>query len=102
MAGPLLKTCCRCLPLRTGSIITGIASILMSIATIIIVLTVRAHFRTILLDFLPPSVVKIVIVFNLCMTILISAIMIVGAVKVTTLCGYESDDSRLGRNRDSI
>lgn len=82
MAGPLLKTCCRCLPLRTGSIITGIATILMSIVTIIIVLTVRAHFKTILFDFLPPSVVKIVIVFNLCMTILISAIMIIGAIKV--------------------
>lgn len=84
MAGPVVNSCCRCIPLRTGSIITGIASILMSIILIIIVLTVRAHFKTILFDFLPPSVVKIVIVFNLCMTILISAIMIVGAVKVQT------------------
>lgn len=84
MAKPLLNSCCRCLPLRTGSIITGIASILMSIVTIIIVLMVRAHFKTILFDFLPPSVVRIVIVFNLCMTILISAIMVVGAVKVKT------------------
>lgn len=82
MAGPVLKSCCKCFPLRTGSIITGALCILLSIVTIILVLTLRVAFKTFFFDWLPASVVKIVIVFNLCMTIVISLVMIVGAIKV--------------------
>lgn len=83
MANPILKSCCRCQTLKTGSIIAGVGAILLSIVAIIIMFTVRVTYRTILFDWLPPWIVKIVIGFNLCMTILISIIMIVGAIKVS-------------------
>lgn len=81
MANPIFTSCCRCQSLRTGSIIAGVGAILLSIVSIIIAFTARATYRTIFFDWLPPWIVKIIIVFNLCMTILISAIMIVGAMK---------------------
>lgn len=83
MANPIFTSCCRCQSLRTGSIIAGVGAILLSIVSIIIAFTARATYRTIFFDWLPPWIVKIIIVFNLCMTILISAIMIVGAMKVS-------------------
>lgn len=83
MANPILNSCCRCQTLKTGSIIAGVGAILLSIVAIIIMFTVRVTYRTILFDWLPPWIVKIVIGFNLCMTILISIIMIIGAMKVS-------------------
>lgn len=82
MANPIFQSCCNCQTLRTGSVIAGVAAILLSVAWIIVMFTVRVTYRTIFLDWLPPWIVKIVIGFNLCMTILISIIMIVGALKV--------------------
>lgn len=82
MANPILNTCCRCQSLRNGSIIAGVCAILLSIVSIVITFTVRVTYKTIFFDWLPPWIVKIIIGFNLCMTILISAIMIVGAMKV--------------------
>ncbi|XP_055319302.1 uncharacterized protein LOC129576991 [Sitodiplosis mosellana] len=81
MANPIFRSCCNCQSLRTGSVIAGVAAILLSIVSIIIMFTVRLQYKTIFLDWLPPWIVKIVIGFNLCMTILISIIMIVGAIK---------------------
>lgn len=81
MAEPLLNSCCRCYSLRTGSIISGIMGILLSIISIIIIFTTRVEFKTILMDWLPQNVVKIIFVLNLCMTILISLIMICGVLK---------------------
>lgn len=85
MANPILSSCCRCQSLRTGSIIAGVGAILLSIVFLIVMLTVRVTFRTILFDWLPKWIVQIVIGFNLCMTILISIIMIVGVIKVSNL-----------------
>ncbi|XP_055534156.1 uncharacterized protein LOC129723767 isoform X2 [Wyeomyia smithii] len=81
MAEPLLSSCCRCYSLRTGSIISGILGIVLSIISIIVIFTTRVEFKTILMDWLPQNVVKIIFVLNLCMTILISLIMILGVIK---------------------
>lgn len=88
MANPILNSCCRCQSLRTGSIIAGVCAILLSIVAIVVMLTVPLTYRTIFLDWLPPWIVKIIIAFNLGMTILISIIMIVGAVKVSDKLYY--------------
>jgi len=81
MAGPLLKSCCLCQSLRNGSIISGILAIILSIATIIVIFTTRIAFKTIVFDWIPTDIVKIILVINLCMTILISLLMIVGVLK---------------------
>lgn len=41
----------------------------------------RLDFKTIVLDFLPSSVVKIILAVNLCMTVLICGLLIVGVLK---------------------
>lgn len=81
MAGPLLSTCCGCSSLRTGSIISGCLAIILSIITIVVIFTTRVEFKTILLGWLESDVVKIILVINLCMTILISTLMMVGVIK---------------------
>ncbi|XP_037953642.1 uncharacterized protein LOC119683848 [Teleopsis dalmanni] len=81
MAQPPLKTCCFCQSLRNGSIISGILAILLSIITIIVIFTTRVAFKTIFFDWIPTNIVKIILVINLCMTILISLLMIVGVLK---------------------
>lgn len=82
MAKPIFNTCICRQSLRTGSIIAGVGAILLSILFIIAMFVLRFKPKTILIDTLPPLIVKIIIAFNLCMTILISIIMIVGAMKV--------------------
>ncbi|ALC45880.1 CG10311, partial [Drosophila busckii] len=47
----------------------------------IVIFTTRVHFKTIIFDFIPNDIVKIILVINLCMTILISLLMIVGVLK---------------------
>ncbi|XP_058466345.1 uncharacterized protein LOC131439400 [Malaya genurostris] len=81
MAEPLLSSCCRCYSLRSGSIISGIMGIILSIISIILIFTTRVEFKTILMDWLPQNVVKIIFALNLCMTILISLIMILGVIR---------------------
>ncbi|KXJ84019.1 uncharacterized protein LOC109408232 [Aedes albopictus] len=81
MAEPCVTTCCRCYSLRTGSLISGIMGIVLSIISIIVIFTTRVEFKTILMDWLPQNVVKIIFVLNLCMTILISLLMILGVLK---------------------
>lgn len=81
MAGPLLKTCCLCQSLRTGSVISGVCGILLAIAALILMFVSRVEFKTILIDWLPSSVVKIILAINLCMTIFISTLLIVGTLK---------------------
>lgn len=83
MANPIFNSCLGRQSLRTGSIIAGAGAILLSIVFLILMYVLRFTPKTILFDWLPPWIVKIVIAFNMCMTILISAIMIVGAVKVS-------------------
>ena len=53
----------------------------MAIVSIISIFVVRVEFKTILFDFLPSSVVKIILVINLVMTILISILLIIGSLK---------------------
>lgn len=55
--------------------------IILSIISIIVIFTTRVEFKTILMDWLPQNVVKIIFVLNLCMTILISLLMILGVAK---------------------
>uniref|UniRef100_A0A8D8K5Q0 (northern house mosquito) hypothetical protein n=1 Tax=Culex pipiens TaxID=7175 RepID=A0A8D8K5Q0_CULPI len=85
MAEPLLSSCCRCYSLRAGSLISGIMGILLSIISIIVIFTTRVEFKTILMDWLPQNVVKIIFALNLCMTILISLLMIFGVLKCNLL-----------------
>lgn len=82
MPKPLLKSCCLCQSTRNGSIISGTLAIILSIITIIVIFTARVHFKTIIFDFIPNNIVKIILVVNLCMTILISLLMMFGVVKV--------------------
>lgn len=82
MAGPILKTCCLCQSLRTGSVLSGVVGILLAVASLIVMFTARVEFRTIFFDFFPSWVVKIILAINLCMTIFISLLLIVGVFKV--------------------
>lgn len=82
MPKPLVNSCCLCQSTRNGSVISGILAIVLSILTIIVIFTSRVQFKTIVFDFLPSDVVKIILVINLCMTILISLLMIIGVLKV--------------------
>lgn len=82
MAGPILNSCCKFNSLATGSIVSGIFGIVLAIASLIVLFTVRVDFRTIVFDWFPQYVVKIILAINLCMTIFISILLIVGVVKV--------------------
>lgn len=82
MGKPLVLTCCSCYSLRTGTIISGVIGVLLAIINIILVYTTRAEFKTIIMDWLPSWLVKIIITINLVMTILLSLLLIIGAVKV--------------------
>jgi len=81
MAGPILNTCCKFNSLATGSIVSGVFGILLAIASLIVLFLVRVEFRTIVFDWFPSSVVKIILAINLCMTIFISILLIVGVIK---------------------
>ncbi|KAH8307654.1 hypothetical protein KR044_007311 [Drosophila immigrans] len=81
MPKPLVNSCCLCQSTRNGSVISGILAIVLSIITIIVIFTTRVHFKTIVFDFIPNDVAKIILVINLCMTILISLLMIAGVLK---------------------
>ncbi|KAH8358774.1 hypothetical protein KR093_002467 [Drosophila rubida] len=81
MPKPLVNSCCLCQSTRNGSVISGALAIVLSIITIIVIFTARVHFKTIVFDFLSHDVVKIILVINLCMTILISLLMIAGVLK---------------------
>ncbi|XP_071444468.1 uncharacterized protein [Hetaerina americana] len=78
---PILDSCCRCISLKTGTIITGVLGIVISIITFIVVLVTDVKMQTIVIDTLPPTVVKIILAINLAMTVLISVLLILGAVK---------------------
>lgn len=82
MPKPLVNSCCMCQSTRNGSVISGVLAIVLSIITIIVIFTTRVHFKTIIFDFIPNDIVKIILVINLCMTILISLLMIAGVLKV--------------------
>lgn len=82
MAGPIVQSCCRCQSLRTGSLISGILGIILAIVSLVVMFVARVDFKTILFDWLPSSVVKIILAVNLAMTVLICILLIVGVLKV--------------------
>ncbi|XP_050432185.1 uncharacterized protein LOC126840470 [Adelges cooleyi] len=74
---PLLSSCMGC-PLKTGALISGIYGIVIAIITLIVILVYDIKIQTIVIDFLPKTVVKIIVAINLIMTILISALLLAG------------------------
>ncbi|KAH8417157.1 hypothetical protein KR222_005187 [Zaprionus bogoriensis] len=81
MPKPLVNSCCLCQTTRNGSVISGILAIVLSILTIIVIFTTRVQFKTFIFDSISNDAVKIILVINLCMTILISLLMIAGVLK---------------------
>ncbi|CRK99064.1 CLUMA_CG012142, isoform A [Clunio marinus] len=76
-----LTSCCGCGSLKAGTIIAGMLGILLSIATIVIILTTKIDFKTVIFDdWISKSAIKIILIVNLCMTIILSALLIVGAI----------------------
>ncbi|XP_003695169.1 uncharacterized protein LOC100864793 [Apis florea] len=79
-----LTTCCKCYSLKTGTLFTGILGIVLSIISLILIFTLNVEWKTILIDIVDQSIVRIIFAINLCMTILISTLLIVGALKKKT------------------
>nr|CAI5827591.1 unnamed protein product [Callosobruchus analis] len=54
---------------------------MLSIVGIIVIFCARVDVRTIVFDWLPKWIVQIIIVLNLCMTIILSIVMIMGVLR---------------------
>lgn len=78
---PWVDNCCRCCTLKTGTIVAGALGIVIAFATMLVVLLTKIKIQTIVLGNLDTTTVKIIIMINLGMTVLISVLLIVGAVK---------------------
>ncbi|XP_022192491.2 uncharacterized protein LOC111050467 isoform X1 [Nilaparvata lugens] len=78
---PTLDNCCGIWSLKVGTILSGLLGIIIGAITLIFVFTTNVKLQTIVIDTLPPDVVKIILAVNLVMTMLISALLIVGALK---------------------
>ncbi|XP_012269489.1 uncharacterized protein LOC105693858 [Athalia rosae] len=79
-----LTTCCRCCSLKTGTLVSGVAGIVLAVISLIVMYTTNVEWRTIVVDLLPQWAVKLILAINLCMTILISTLLIIGALKRNT------------------
>lgn len=79
--GRVLDSCCCGCSLKTGSIISGVLGILTGALTLLLILTTDYKIRTIVIDTLPSSVVKIILAINLVFTILISVLLVIGVIK---------------------
>ncbi|XP_066153445.1 uncharacterized protein [Euwallacea fornicatus] len=83
----LLKRCCCCGSLRTGTLVAGAGAIILALFTIIIIILnmlqiVNIQIRMIVLDsFLPELAIQIILIVNLCVTIILSILLIVGTIK---------------------
>lgn len=83
----LLKRCCCCGSLRTGTIVAGVVAVILSILTILLIaLTmcgiISVQIRMIVLDsFLPELAIQIILIINLCVTIILSILLVVGTIK---------------------
>ena len=63
---------------------TGICGIILSIISLVLIFTLNVEWKTILIDVLDKNIVRIIFAINLCMTILISTLLIVGVLKKNT------------------
>ncbi|XP_034940477.1 uncharacterized protein [Chelonus insularis] len=79
-----INSCCRCFSLKTGTLFSGACGIILSIITLILIFTLNIELKMIVLDILDKTVVRIIFAINLCMTILISTLLIIGALKKNT------------------
>ncbi|XP_060522976.1 uncharacterized protein LOC132699976 [Cylas formicarius] len=83
----LLKRCCCCGSLRTGTLFAGFASVILSIFTILVIVLkmldiINVELRMIILDsFLSEFAIEIILIVNLCVTIILSILLIVGTIK---------------------
>ncbi|XP_050297867.1 uncharacterized protein LOC126737153 [Anthonomus grandis grandis] len=83
----VLKRCCCCGSLRTGTIVAGAGAIILALLTIIIIVLtmlgiIDVKIRMIVLDsFLPDIAIQIILIINLCVTVILSILLIVGTVK---------------------
>lgn len=83
MAGPKrrpLDSFFGCTSLRNGALITGILSMISAALTMIYIIFTKDKLHTILIE-LPQTTIKIILVFNLFMTIVISGILVLGVLK---------------------
>ncbi|XP_077271155.1 uncharacterized protein LOC143902282 isoform X1 [Temnothorax americanus] len=79
-----LTTCCRCCSLKTGTIFSGVCGIVLAVISLILIFTANVEWKTIIVDILDKTAVKIIFAINLCMTILISTLLIIGALRKNT------------------
>ncbi|XP_070525477.1 uncharacterized protein [Cardiocondyla obscurior] len=79
-----LTTCCRCCSLKTGTIFSGVCGIILAVISLILIFTANVEWKTIIIDILDKTAVKIIFAINLCMTILISTLLIIGALRKNT------------------
>uniref|UniRef100_A0A8D8XN21 Uncharacterized protein n=1 Tax=Cacopsylla melanoneura TaxID=428564 RepID=A0A8D8XN21_9HEMI len=78
--GRVLDNCCCGCSLKTGSIISGVLGIIIGAATLALILSTDMKIKTIIIDTLPPSIVKIILAINLVFTILISVLLLIGVI----------------------
>ncbi|XP_046959848.1 uncharacterized protein LOC124529941 [Vanessa cardui] len=85
-----LQKCCCCASTRTGTILTGVLGIILSIATIITVWVANKHnvsYRTFIFaeefdkKLSDMDIPRIILTINLCFTILICSLLIVAVLK---------------------
>ncbi|KAL6427903.1 uncharacterized protein LOC126855531 isoform X2 [Cataglyphis hispanica] len=79
-----LTTCCRCCSLKTGTIFNGVCGIVLAVLSLILIFTTNIEWKTIIIDILDKTTVKIIFAINLCMTILISTLLVIGTIKKNT------------------
>ena len=69
--------------MRAGTIIIGILDIILSIITLVLIFVLNVEWKTILID-VDQDVVKIIYAINLCMTIFIAILLLIGVFKRNT------------------
>lgn len=73
----------------------------LAVISLILIFTVNVEWKTIIIDILDKTAVKIIFAVNLCMTILISLLLIIGAVRVSNATiKYDRKNIRIERERD--
>ncbi|XP_015127802.1 uncharacterized protein LOC107048876 isoform X2 [Diachasma alloeum] len=76
-----VNSCCCRWSLRFGTLFTGFLGIILSIATILLILLADMEIRMVIVDIFSKTVTRIIVIINLFMTIFISSLLIYGAWK---------------------